>query len=393
MDRNFYARLKKAMSYEDALTTLGFKPTDHPSGPEIAKAYKSRVMQSHPDLGGSHEQMVSLNVAKDVLDGKQRPTYDRSPEPEPSYGGGSGYTYTRPEPAKKVEVTFDEAKSKAGLPGAVQWVFVTDTQRARNNYDGDESSRSVRAWVLYGKAEDKHVFLAIESSYYSGLAGANDAGYDKWTMRSSEYTSSSAPTPTWIYGNIAKALSTLPTYDGRFNSKVIPVEGMTTLTKESFSKALHGKTTTVKNMLVNNGQISEDDPSVANRKVVVELELQKDSRFGTGEPKPGYYPYPPGTSQWWDGTYHGDYYKLTLIMNSKEFVLNEEDTQKLLGLRLGGKHFLDVIYGRYYYGGEKKVITRMPKGKVLIDGLLKFLKHLPPQAVEMLEKASQQMTK
>lgn len=391
MDRfasNLFARLKKAMSYSQALETLGFGPNDHPSAPEIAKAYKMKAVENHPDRGGSNEKMVEINVAKDILDGKQRPTYERGPS---SYDSTPS-NWSPPPPAKKVEVSFEEAKSKAGVPSNVEWLFITDTQRNSNNYNGDESSRSVRAWVLYGRTVDKHVFVGIENAQYSGLAGANDAGYDKWAIRSNEYPLSEKASPSWIYAQVAKMLGNLNQFSGRFNSKVVDIKGkLTSLTEREVMQASRsGKTTSIKNLLVNTGEVGEDDPSVQNRKIPVELEVQTDMAYG-GTPKPGYYPAPASQANTWDGKYHGDYYKITLTMAGREFVLNEEDTQKLLGLKLGGRKFLQAVFGDYIYEGKKKLITRMPKGKVILEGFLRFLKHLPGPAVELLQRAHDQM--
>lgn len=75
--RALYARLFLSMSMEDARKTLGFPPGYSPSPGEIAKAYKSRAIENHPDRGGSHEVMVAINVAKEILEGKRRE--DRTP--------------------------------------------------------------------------------------------------------------------------------------------------------------------------------------------------------------------------------------------------------------------------------------------------------------------------
>lgn len=385
--RKFYARLKKgrAMSYAEALETLGFKSDEHPSAPEIARAYKTLVVKNHPDLGGSHEKMVDLNIAKEILDGKQRPTYERS---EPTWSPQP--RAPRPPPAKKVEITFDEAKSKAGVPSNVEWLMITSTQRSRDNYSGDESSKYDRAWVVYGRTADSHVFLGIENTEYSGLQGDNDAGYDKWAMHVNEYTSSTKVTPSWLHTNIARMLGGMTWFSGSFNSKVVEAKGLTI--DERAIRDVGGKpATSIKNLLVNMGEVGGDDPSVAGRKIAVELKVDQDMAFGDRGPKPGYYAEPPSKSNTWDGKYHGSYYKVVLNIGGRDYALDEADTQKVLGLKAGSARFLEAVFGAYGYRGGKKVITRMPKGKAILTAFLAHLKSLPAPAMELLQRAADQM--
>lgn len=72
-----YARLFQSMSLDQAKQVLGFPPGAMPSPPEVAKAFKTKSLENHPDRGGKHEVQVDLNVAKDILDGKRRE--DRHP--------------------------------------------------------------------------------------------------------------------------------------------------------------------------------------------------------------------------------------------------------------------------------------------------------------------------
>jgi hypothetical protein len=71
-----YAKMLLAMTLEQAKTVLGFPPGAMPSPEEIAKAYKMKALENHPDRGGDLKKMVDVNVAKDVLVGKQRPSYE-----------------------------------------------------------------------------------------------------------------------------------------------------------------------------------------------------------------------------------------------------------------------------------------------------------------------------
>lgn len=66
------------MSMDEARQTLGFPSGYVPSPDEISKAYKGKAKRHHPDHGGDHQAMVEINVAKEVLLGKARPTAPRS---------------------------------------------------------------------------------------------------------------------------------------------------------------------------------------------------------------------------------------------------------------------------------------------------------------------------
>lgn len=58
--------LKKAMTLAEAYQVLNVSPSATPE--EIKKKYRELSLKHHPDLGGSHEQMVKINQAKAVLD-------------------------------------------------------------------------------------------------------------------------------------------------------------------------------------------------------------------------------------------------------------------------------------------------------------------------------------
>jgi len=80
----FAIRLLLSMSMEEARETLGFPPGYVPGPSEINKAYRRKAIENHPDRGGSHEKMVEINVAKEILEGKRHDRYRPPPKPAKS---------------------------------------------------------------------------------------------------------------------------------------------------------------------------------------------------------------------------------------------------------------------------------------------------------------------
>jgi len=80
--RELHARLLLSMSMEDAKEILGFPPGSSPSPSEVARAYKRKALENHPDRGGDPRKMVEVNVAKEVLDGKSRGDFVRQQNEE-----------------------------------------------------------------------------------------------------------------------------------------------------------------------------------------------------------------------------------------------------------------------------------------------------------------------
>jgi hypothetical protein len=388
--RNFYARLKRAMSLEQALETLGFDPKSHPTEPEISKAYKIKAIENHPDRGGSHQKMVDVNVAKDVLLGKQRP--DRgSPSPSgprptwtPEEGGGYNPSYARPDsPPKRQTVTFEDAIAKAGIPADVEWLFVTDMQHSPGNYSSDEYSNFKRAFCAVGKSKDSYVFAAAGSSQYDAYVVGGGGGHDIWEVKSDTVPAPAQITPAWLFNGVVRALGQLQV-KVRFNSKVRPATGATFSPK---MPNLPGSATSIKHLMVGLGMVDTDDPSVANRKQVVEIKVEEDRMYGDKGPKPGYV---QGLDKhmFWDGQNHNGWFKVTLTLNSKEVVLSEKDFHTFCKLKVGGQSVKELCEGKY---GAKKVITRMPKGKIILQGLIEHLTDLPDDAAGVLAKAAAQM--
>jgi len=345
MDR--YAFLLAAMSMSEAKEKLGFPPDSDPSPREIKEAYRQKALKLHPDVGGTDREMEEVNVAKDILEGKARPSYDRRDTPVRKW-----------EPPKKTEVTFDQAESRAGIPGGVEWFFVTPRQYGPR-WSSDESSQGDSNFVAYGRTDREHVFVAARHytrhDYFIG--GTHDENI--WTVKSIEIPikKDEGVQPRWLYGNVVKALKALG-FKGRFNSKVLDAKGWRLGEREP-----SGSPTSIKHWLVNSGQVSGTDPSVAGRKQTVQLEI------GGSYDKP----------------------ELDLILNGRAYTLSDRDYDKFNRARFGGQELLRLIFGRYHYRGSKKMLTRIRNGKKIIGWLVEYMKDLPEDAVEILKAAEAQM--
>jgi hypothetical protein len=364
-----YSFLLLSMSLQEAKALLGFAPNESPSDSEVRKALRDKVMKVHPDQGGSSEKMVELNVAQDVLLGKQRPTYDRSDAPS----SPSPQPQTRWEPPKKEEVSFDEAKSKAGIPSGVEWQFVTSAQRGVG-YSSDEFHRSDIAWVVYGKTEHAHVFVGVrhfvKEEYFVGGAG----GKDLWSMKSLDFPikGEEGLEPAWLFGNVVKVLKLVGS-EARFNSKVTDAKGWT------FSdKFPRGGETSIKHWLASSGAVSEDDARVQGRKHVIEVKYTR----GWNE-APNHYKIVYGKPPY---EFSSDFEGVEVIVNGKAHWLDEKDTSKFL--RSGFKR---AIFGDRLYDGTKKNLTRSKDGKKFLTEMAKHLSSLPADVQKTLEAAAAQM--
>lgn len=83
---------------EEAKEVLGLPLDRVPSPAELQKAYRQKALENHPDRGGDPRKMVEVNVAKEILEGKRREDFSRSP--------------VDPEKARRAE---GERKRKAAL--------------------------------------------------------------------------------------------------------------------------------------------------------------------------------------------------------------------------------------------------------------------------------------
>lgn len=168
-----YARLFLAMSLQEAKAVLGFPPGAIPSPEEVSKAYKVKALENHPDRGGSHEKMVEVNVAKDLLLGKGKPTPDAGGSAgdwvrdwyKNSPGGtGGGYQQRQKrEPPPVVETIpgddFGTAVSKAGAPTTIEWKCVSKPVYAVVK---EKRAWNSDIWTLVGVTDQKFWVLSVK---------------------------------------------------------------------------------------------------------------------------------------------------------------------------------------------------------------------------------------
>lgn len=370
--------LRLSMSLQEAKAVLGFPPDASPSDSEVARAWKTKAFENHPDRGGDPKKMVELNVAKDLLQGKGRPT----PSQEPSGWGWGGpppgsYQDTAPPPRQpppppqpdKV-ITFNEAKSKANIPSDVEWVFVTDVHSS--GYSSDEMTNRATGWIAAGKIDSGKGWVFVSAEHYDRAYYYVGGGpkTDTWNIETTKIHVGDKPTAAAIYGGVVKAWDKFHFLEKKFNSKVVPVP-----TDWSFSnKTPTGRATTIKNLLLDSGAMEESELATP-RKYTIELQYVRAKM--TEEAPPGYFK-----------PKYRDPMQLVLIVNGKDFTLSETSTEKVTRLRVGGKDFMERVFGQYHYGGEVKNLTRNRDGKAIMKWMSEHLTDLPEAVSKALLAAS-----
>lgn len=270
-----YARLLISMSIPEAKQILGFPPSSNPSPEEIAKAYKAKAIANHPDKGGTHEKMVEINVAKDLLDGKGKAS---PPQRSPGYPPG-GWTPADEVPRRQkqeIEDTikgepFEAAWGSSGAPAGTEWKFVSIPQ-----WDWDVPGHpGHRVWVMYGQTDQKHVFVALKERGES----AGGVWIDKkFTKIEEDWQSSMIDAP--IAQNIAKiALKNIKSVASGWAESNLKFDTPNKFiawpggkpTKQIIEKIPRSGGAALKDILLGVGLLADEDPSIAGRKSVVEI--------------------------------------------------------------------------------------------------------------------------
>jgi hypothetical protein len=124
------------------------------------KAWRAKAFENHPDRGGDPIKMVEVNVAKDVLLGKQLPTTEHPKPPEQETSGKSLFD----------EHSFKDAATKARAPlSSVYWMWVTEYRNFEpESFEARRLGALDTGWVAYGRHDDgDHVFLPVGSGMFS----------------------------------------------------------------------------------------------------------------------------------------------------------------------------------------------------------------------------------
>lgn len=364
---------KTAFTYSEALGILGFPSGATPTEAEVNRVYREKVrdvIQEDPDAAKDQEAMKALNIAKDTLTGQLTP--DRGPGP----GGfreedaGPRQKYEPPPAPREEKVTFDEAKAKGRIPADTKWLFVTDSQHS--GYSSDEFTNSTTGWVACGETDSHWVLVTVEHHYYSAQSyfsmNIPQSPKDIWSIHTMERPKTTpVPTAAELYKHVLKAWEAFELLDKKFNSKVLDAKGW------HFSdKKPAGRKTTIK-MLV-----SQETGVEFTGKMSVEIAYKASHERGDQTPA-GYYN-------------RGEYsqpYQLEIVINGREHTLSVPDMQILdKTFRIGGKRFVDRVFGDYPEHSRPKSLTRNRDGKEIMSWMAEKLPHLPDWVREGLIRAA-----
>lgn len=361
-DEILAAYLAIAMSMPEALDLLGFKPGTSPSPDEIKRAYKRAAFDLHPDRGGDPAKMVQVNIAKDILLGKQRakPVYT----PKQSQPAPKQKPWT---PPKETIVSFEEAVRSANVPKA-DWKFMTDT--SSDGWFGDESTDRRYAYIVYGRTDLHHLFVSVfnhvQKDYFIG--GVRNS--DITTVKVHKYPLGN-PLPKLA----PKAIREIWKKDfhgvKNYNAKVYLMDLKTPmpLMEKNIDQAIRGTKVAFKVAMQNLG---EDVPSTWKGKVDIILKLYRDKRIEDRS------------------KYSSLSYGAELIINGKSYKLSETS-----GVQLSNASWYDLVFKpKYYYDDSKKNLTKMrgPKKEKMFNFLLKVLQrnNEPAEVIQAVEKAMEQ---
>lgn len=323
-------RMRRAMSMNQAKEILGFPPTANPSKSEIEREYRKKALENHPDRGGDIEKMKAINVARDVLEGRQRPT----PEPGPS----TRQPYSQPQPPpprprqppQKKEVTWEQAYQavKGDIPAGTEWIFKTEDVFL------NLGKRSASGFVVCGRSANSYVFVGIEG--YSIDPTINEpVQTDITTMKVLREPLSLPP------ARFANALNTLfasmPNLNKKFNGKV-------NIYPKSF------KDFTVRNVDVLGLR------SMRLQDALIQLGIADASKVKKGKLSLILELTPQGSS---------DFFDAIIFVNGKPYVLSTLTRNDL------GNKFWRKVFGEYYHQGGQKNLTRLRAKDAVIGHLLK----------------------
>jgi hypothetical protein len=331
-----------AMSMQEAKEILGISADSSPSPEEINQIYRELAKKLHPDVGGSHDDMVALNAAKEVLiQGESIPAPSR-PSTE--------------RQTRVIQTSLEEALANANVPSGVKWIFASNTGYG----DASMGAFSFHGTVFYGKTDAEHVFLGIE--HESGQNPFEMIEKDIWTCFVSTAPVSnglSDVAPREIRNMFDRFYGLRKGYNAKVT--VLPEDFEITERNAVFPK---GKEMSFKDAMVNLGLVGGEHRWSANQKLKVTMIYNE--KYGEGKAVPS----------------------IIIDINGREFKLNEVNTEIMTK---NYNRVLDAIMGKSIYDGSKKELTRAKDGKKILAMLANKLTGEPEELIELLTKASEQM--
>jgi hypothetical protein len=352
-----YARVFRAMSLEQAKQTLGFGRYDKPTSDEVLKAYRSLAIANHPDRGGDTEKMVQLNVAKDILDGKARPSSGT--------GGGAGRPppggwrpedeVKKPEPPKVVDVIGGEAFSIPGLLlGATEIKFISKT--AYGQVSAPTEVRSIQysydMWAIYGWNESNktHVFVGLRKrvpiKYHDSAKGGTVEVEESWEFNQEKYPGSKDITKIATIA-IKKVMTDWK--DGLKPSRQLkyiawPGGKLTEATLAKVKSSGYSGGAALKDILVGQGLIGGDAAKGHKSNVEMYYKTNKEKRVKINERIKG-----GERLDMWLG------YDWFVRVNGTEYLLSDKSVEQLIR-----KHFISLVLKASDMGeGVPKNLTKM----------------------------------
>lgn len=381
-----YAKLILSMSLSEARKVLDISPGAGID--EIQKSFKTKALKAHPDRGGSHEKMVELNVARDLLLGEGT-SAPKGPARGPGPSSPSGTRWDEEEYQRRKRETIKKGKDFANAvsqaPSGVTWKFrsnymlgkSSDFTQEQSKFEGKGLNSHNIIWVCYGQTSSQHVFLLVEHAVPNTQA---EFQWDEWCFEVSE----TYPLTQDIEKLAPKAIKSVLGKGKLTNGVSKATTKYTELSRLSLGELERREGgVNLKDILIGTGLTSG---AKADRKTVVELKGTR-SRFKDERNRKG----PPSEKV----TYNIDTWKLcdfVLYINGKGYPLSDETVANLGKHGTRGSLFWMMLYGAVEYDFERKrVLTKVQGAQSILEMVEASLRNEPSDLTVQLLKAIEEL--